>query len=119
MFEAQIDHWTSLMTALEITDEEQPEALSKIRQWFQKHIKSSVTNIRLNELKNLFQAYSELNASPTLSTIVDTHLGYTVVHKAAKLGFDRFLDLNLKQHSEATIKQIMNAKTIPIVSLSS
>lgn len=112
MFEAQIDNWSSLMTTLEIADEDQPEALSKIRQWFQEHIKSSVTNTRLNELKNLFQTYSELNAAPTLFTIADTHLGYTVAHKAAKLGFDRFLDLNLKQHSEATIKQIMNARTI-------
>lgn len=109
---SHIRNWQNLMTYLEIADENQPDAIPKIQQWCREHIKSSLTNTRLNELQKLFQAYHELNNAASLNTVINRDLGYTVAHKAAKLGLDRFLDLSLSLCSESAKKQILETKTL-------
>ncbi|MCL5272098.1 MAG: ankyrin repeat domain-containing protein [Gammaproteobacteria bacterium] len=109
---SQIGSWQHLLTHLEITDENHADAIPKIQKWCRQQIKSSITNTRLNEFKKIIETYNQLNNADSLNTMIDKEIGYTVAHKAAKLGFDRFLDLSLSLCSEPASKQILTTKTL-------
>lgn len=65
----------------------------KAAQWIRANIMSDFPdNADTTKIKEVFNAYQELNQQKNLNSIVDKSSGYNVVHQAAKLGFDRFLE---------------------------
>lgn len=66
---------------------------AKLIHWIRANIMSNFPgNADVGKIKEIFNAYQELNKQKSLSSIVDISSGYNVVHQAAKLGFDRFLE---------------------------
>jgi ankyrin repeat protein len=65
----------------------------KLKQWIRANIMSNFPDSAdAGKIKEVFDAYQMLNQQKSLNSIVDTCAGYNVVHQAAKLGFDRFLE---------------------------
>lgn len=111
LINSAISTWQSLIESLQIEDDRQPASLEKILQWCQRNIKSDFYKASRMDLTLLFDAYMQFNSADGLDTLIDHELGYTVLHKAAKLGFDRFLDLSLKEVSESIKKQLLQIRT--------
>jgi ankyrin repeat protein len=67
--------------------------LDKLKKWIRTNITSTFPdNAEKDRIKQVFNAYKTLNQQESLTSIIDNDYGYNVVHQAAKLGFDCFLE---------------------------
>ncbi|CAM3109359.1 ankyrin repeat protein [Legionella steigerwaltii] len=89
----------------------QDEQIGKLEGWCRKHIKSDFEASNLKSIEALVMDYLALNSQSSLSAVVDTDLGYNVIQKAAKLGFDRFIENGLKTLNEAKAIKLINQQT--------
>lgn len=83
----------------------------KILNWCKKNISSSINNPSIEILQAIFLKYSELNSKASLSAVVDDKLGYTVLHEAAKSGFDRFISHALAKCDDVLKEMFLKIKS--------
>lgn len=80
----------------------------KVTHWIRTNIMSDFPeNADTAKIKEIFNAYQELNQQKSLNSVVDKNSGYNVVHQAAKLGFDRFLE---KCHAQI-VPELLNMQS--------
>jgi uncharacterized protein len=80
----------------------------EIEKWFRKHVQSDFSaNGDTQKMTNALKAIDTLNNSAKLDDIIDTALGYTIVHKAAKLGFNCYIE-NCADKYPSVFDQLLN-----------
>lgn len=100
--------WVDLLEKLKVDFESKnPDDLMPLVDWLKKNIKSTLSLNEKDEFKNIFNAYLSLQARD-IDTIVDEYLGYTTLHKAAKLGFDSFISKLIAQSGDKSINNAVN-----------
>lgn len=107
-----ISDWNTLLLSLHVDPAHiKEDDVPKIKKWCQLNIKSNCSDNSLKTLFGIVSAYCDLNKQISLGVIIDDKLGYTVLHKAAKLGFDRFLEDSLSQCTPESQKLYLNAQS--------
>lgn len=108
-----VTDWNKLLNTLKLdaNNLENTASIDALLLWCQTNIQSNFTNRNLKSISDLFASYNKLNSQASLETIVDPHTGAMVIHQAAKLGFDNFINKCLKHYPEKEVKRILLAKT--------
>ncbi len=107
----EITDWNKLITSLGLDSNLQDKDITTLNEWCKINISSKFSNKNLKNIRNIFDSYLELNSQDSLTKIVDEELGYTVAHKATKLGFDSFLDKCLQECNDEVKKRILSSKS--------
>ncbi|STX52874.1 ankyrin repeat protein [Legionella busanensis] len=97
--------WASLLDQLNITEvkENDKKQQEQITSWCTQFIKSDFQFVSFAATRHLVEECMLLNKYGSLEDIVDDKSRRTVLHKAASLGYDRFLDATLNNHVDIDI----------------
>lgn len=110
--EQNIANWSGLLNELGINlIHVTNDNFRKLNYWIHKNIKSDFNSNNLRDIQSITEAYFHLNQYDDLMDIDtnDKH-GYKVIHQAAKLGFDIFIEKAFEQHDD-NIELIINCQT--------
>lgn len=100
MFNSNPPNWSSFLKHLKIKDHKKlsSKEINTINEWLRDHVKSDFNSDNPSEIETIYSLYATLKAKLPLTSIFNKALNSSLLHEAAKAGFDVFIKKNASKN---------------------
>lgn len=100
MFKSNPPNWSAFLKRLKVKDHKKldPNEINTINEWLRQHVKSDFNSNNPSEMEEIYSLFTRLKAKLPLTSIYNKDLNSSLLHEAAKAGFDVFIKNNASEN---------------------